>query len=62
MSGCTFWKAGFTMKRPSDWLKELDSLACRFAHLGFSADLTGMTVCELAALHAYLSRLAANGL
>jgi hypothetical protein len=50
------------MKRPSDWLKELDLLTCRFAHLGFSADLAGMTVCELIGLHAYLSRLAANGL
>lgn len=49
------------MKRPSDWLKELDILAWRFAHLGISADLAGMTVCELAGLYSYLSRLAANG-
>jgi hypothetical protein len=46
------------MKRNTDWLKELEVLAWRFAHLGFGPDLAGMTIVELAGLHAYLSRLA----
>ena len=49
------------MKRAPDWLKELELLAWRFAHLGIGPDLAGMTLCELAGLHAYLSRLAAAG-
>lgn len=47
------------MKLPRDWLKELELLVWRFAHLGIGPDLAGMTVTELAALYAHLSRLAA---
>lgn len=46
------------MKQPSDWLKDLELLAWRFSHLGFSADLAGMTAIELAGLYRYLARLA----
>ena len=46
------------MKMPSDWLKELELLAWRFTHLGFSPDLSGMTAIELAGLYCYLLRLA----
>ena len=46
------------MKRPDDWLMELELLAWCFAGLGFSPDLAGMT--ELAALYAHLMRLAAR--
>jgi hypothetical protein len=49
------------MKLTRDRLKELELLAWRFAHLGIGPDLAGMTFCELAALYAYLSRLAAIG-
>jgi hypothetical protein len=49
------------MKPPRDWLKELELLAWRFAHLGIGPDLAGMTMCELAGLYAYLARLAGNG-
>jgi hypothetical protein len=45
------------MKLPPDWLKELELLAWRFAHLGFGPDLAGMTLTELAALYWLLSRL-----
>lgn len=48
------------MARPDDWLKELEMLAWRFSSLGFGPDLAGMTVVELQALHAFLSRLAAR--
>jgi hypothetical protein len=43
---------------PLDWLKELEMLVWRFAHLGIGPDITGMTLVELAGLHAYLVRLA----
>lgn len=46
------------MKLPADWLKELELLAWRFAHLGIGPDLAGMTLAELAGLYAYLSALA----
>lgn len=49
------------MKLPRDWLKALELLAWRFAHLGFGPDLAGMTACELVGLYAYLARLAATG-
>lgn len=49
------------MKLPPDWLKELELLAWRFAHLGIGPDLAGMTAAELAAVYAYLVRLAAGG-
>jgi hypothetical protein len=45
------------MNQPADWLKELELLAWRFAHLGIGPDLAGMTLAELAGLYAYLSRL-----
>lgn len=45
----------------TDWLKELQMLAWRFSNLGICPDLAGMTMIELAGLHAYLSRLAASG-
>jgi hypothetical protein len=48
------------MKTPSDWLKELELLAWRFSHLGFSPDLAGMSLVELTALYSYLSRMAAT--
>lgn len=43
---------------PPDWLKELEVLVWRFAHLGIGPDITGMALVELAGLHAYLARLA----
>jgi hypothetical protein len=46
------------MKLPNDWLKELELLAWRFSHFGFSPDLAGMTAIELAGLYRFLSRLA----
>jgi hypothetical protein len=46
------------VKLPRDWLKELELLVWRFAHLGIGPDLAGMTTSELAALYAYLARLA----
>lgn len=49
------------MNQQFDWLKELNLLACRFAHLGISADLSGMTVCELFGLYTYLTRLGSIG-
>ena len=49
------------MKLPLDWLKELEVLAWRFAHLGIGPDLAGMTLQELVGLHAYLARLALAG-
>ena len=49
------------MKLPRDWLKELELLAWRFAHLGFGPDLAAMSVCELAGLYAFLTGLAAGG-
>lgn len=48
------------MKLPTDWLKELEILVWRFAHLGIGPDLAGMSLTELAALYAYLARLAAT--
>lgn len=48
------------MKPPSNWFKELEWLAWRFAHLGFGPDLAGMTAIELTGLYCYLSRLAAT--
>lgn len=48
------------MTRPDDWLKELELLAWRFSSLGFGPDMAGMTMTELAALYAYLTRLAAS--
>lgn len=53
-----FWKAGHSMKLPSDWRKDLELLAWRFAYLGFGPDLAGMTTLELAGLYVYLKRLA----
>ena len=53
------WNGGQAMKLPPDWLKELELLAWRFAHLGIGPDLAGMTAAELAAVYAYLVRLAA---
>lgn len=47
--------------QPPDWLRELQMLAWRFSSLGIGPDLAGMTMIELAGLHAYLSRLAATG-
>jgi hypothetical protein len=49
------------MKLPRDWLKELELLAWRFAHLGFGPDMAGMTAVELAGLYCYLSKLALGG-
>jgi hypothetical protein len=49
------------MLSPSEMLKELELLVWRYSHLGLSADLAGMTFCELAGLHTYLSRLANAG-
>jgi hypothetical protein len=49
------------MKLPRDWLKELELLTWRYTHLGIGPDLAGMTMVELAALYAYLARLAATG-
>ena len=49
------------MKQPLDWLKELELLAWRFAHLGIGPDLSGMTLHELLGLHVYLTRLALAG-
>jgi len=46
------------MPKPNDWLKALELVAWRFAHLGISPDLSGMTLVELAGLHSYLMRLA----
>lgn len=46
------------MKLPSDWRKDLELLAWRFAHLGFGPDMAGMTTLELAGLYVYLRRLA----
>ena len=56
-----YWKAGAVMLSPSEMLKELELLVWRYSHLGLSADLAGMTFCELAGLHTYLSRLANAG-
>jgi hypothetical protein len=52
------WRTGAAVKLPRDWLKELELLVWRFAHLGIGPDLAGMTTSELAALYAYLARLA----
>jgi hypothetical protein len=52
------WKAGRAMKLPNDWLKELELLTWRFAHLGFGPDLGSLTALELAGLYGYLKRLA----
>jgi hypothetical protein len=49
------------MKKPDDWLKELELLAWRFSHLGIGPDLMGMTAIELAGLYSYLVRLADAG-
>ena len=49
------------MKLQHDWLKEFELLTWRFAYLGISPDLAGMTACALAGLYAYLLRLAAVG-
>ena len=46
------------MKLPRDWMKELELLAWRFAHLGIGPDLAGMTAAELAAVYWYLLRVA----
>lgn len=46
------------MKRPDDLLKELQMLAWRFSVLCFGPDLASMTVAELGALYARLTRLA----
>lgn len=46
------------MNMPDDWMKELELLTWRFAHLGYCPDLAGMTQLELAGLYAYLKRLA----
>lgn len=48
------------MKRPSDWLLQLEQLAWRFSYLGFGPDMAGMTVIELTGLYSYLARLAAT--
>jgi len=48
------------MQLPRDWRKELELLAWRFAHLGIGPDLAGMTAAELAAVYAYLVRMAAG--
>jgi len=48
------------MNHPPEWLKELELLAWKFTHLGFGPDLAAMTLCELAGLHHYLTRLAAT--
>ena len=49
------------MKLPRDWLKELELLVWRFAHLGIGPDLAGMTLHELAGIYAFLVRMAAAG-
>ncbi len=46
------------MRLPNDWLNDLELLAWRFSHLGFSPDLAGMTAIELEGLYRYLARLA----
>jgi hypothetical protein len=48
------------MKLPPDWLRELEMLAWRFAHLGIGPDLAGTAVADLAAMYVYLARLAAG--
>ncbi len=48
------------MKLPPDWLKELELLAWRFAHLGIGPDLAGMTLAELAGVYVFLMRMAAG--
>lgn len=55
-----FARVGCNMQCPHDWLKELELLAWRFSGLGFSPDLAGMTLIELAGLYAYLARLATD--
>lgn len=52
------WKAGHAMNLPNDWMKELEMLTWRFAHLGIGPDLTSMTMIELTGLYCYLARLA----
>lgn len=39
------------------WLERLQSLSVRFACLGVSADLAGLTLIELWGAYRYLSRL-----
>ena len=45
------------MTLPRDWLKDLELLTWRFAGMGVSPDLAGMTMMELAGLYVYLRRL-----
>ncbi|CAG1013312.1 hypothetical protein ANAEL_04666 [Anaerolineales bacterium] len=40
------------------WLKRLQTLCNRFAHLGMGADITALSIIELWGVYLFLSRLA----
>ena len=44
-------------KLPAHLLAHLEILACRYAYLGFTADLASMTATELLALYCWLLNL-----